>query len=113
MPFRKSGKHSHLQNKGVTGVRCTVWEIQSLPMKYLCMMTQLATHHGDLFEMIRDVESLGCLPGTNTVPQVSYTLKQTSLQKKTSALLFWGHGVQGKEELDEGSQKVQSSSDTY
>ena len=92
-PF-KSTKHKlrdtniQLQNKCVTGIKCTVWGIQSVITQYLCMVTyRNLTQLGDHFEMYRNIKSLCCVAGTNVV-----------LQR-------WGVG-----EVDEGSQKVETSS---
>ena len=64
--------------------------------------------HGNNFEMYRNIVSLCCVPGINIELQVNYTSKiskQTNSQKKRSEEAgVWGG------ELDEGSQKVQTSS---
>ena len=62
-------------------------------------------HHGDQLEMYRNIESLCCASGTNTVLQVSYTSKTNTLVEKEIRFgvtrgMGWEQGV-----LDTGSQK--------
>ena len=61
--------------------------------------------HGDHFGMYRNIESLYYVKGTNTVLYVNQYTSKTNSQKKRSDL--W---LQGDEELDKDSQKVQTSS---
>ena len=70
------------------------------------------TYYGDHFKMYRNIESLRCVTGTNTVLQVNYTSKtNTQIYKPTEKQIRfgvargrgWGGG-----ELDEGSQKIQT-----
>ena len=61
--------------------------------------------------MYRNIETLCCGPGTNIVLQVNYTSKtnkKTNSQQKRSDLWSPEWGI-GKGELDEDSQKVQTS----
>ena len=69
------------------------------------------TYCGDHFAMYRNIKPLCCVPGTNIVLQVYYTpkTKQTNSQKKRSDLWLPEAGG-GQGELDEGGQKVQTSS---
>ena len=70
------------------------------------------TYGGDHFQMCRNTKSLCCVTGTTIMLYINYTLKstkQTNSQKKIRFLVTSGGGL-GEGELDEGVQKVQTSS---
>ena len=62
------------------------------------------TYHGDHLEMHKNIESLCCVSGTNTVLQFNY-ISKTNSQKKIRFVVT--QGQEEEEELDEDSQKVQ------
>ena len=80
------------KEKRVTGIKGTVWGIQSIrlslysQLEYLCMMTDGSQMYcGNSFVTYRNIKSLCCTPGIKTVLQVNYTSK-TNSQKKRSDL---------------------------
>ena len=64
-------------------------------------------YYGDHFEMYRNIESLCCAPGNNTVVQLCF--ENIFIEKEIRFLVTTGGGW-GQGELDEGSQKVQTFS---
>ena len=67
---------------------------------------------GDHFEMYRNIESLCCVTGTNSVVgQLYFKNKQTKelIEKDVKFVVTRGRG-QGEGKLDEGSKEVQISS---
>ena len=67
------------------------------------------TYHGEHFVIYKNTESPYVL-GTNIVLQANYTSKINKLiEKEITFVVTRGKG-QGEGELDEGSQRVQSSS---
>ena len=77
-------------------MKCTMWRVWSIIMKYLCMVTDdNQTNNGDHFEMYRNIESLCCVPETNRVLYISYTSK-TNSQNKISDLWLPEVGGGGK-----------------
>ena len=94
-------------------MKFTVWGIWSIIMYQLCMVVDHdQTYHGDHFEIYRNIKSLWCVPGTNSVVgQLHFENKQTNkLIEKRSHLQLPEAGGYMKGELDGGSQKVQTSS---
>ena len=61
--------------------------------------------------MYRNIQSLCCTAGTNIVLQVNYTLSTNELIEKVIRFVFTRDGGWVEWELNEGSQKVQTSSD--
>ena len=70
------------------------------------------TYHGEQFVIYRNMESLCHAPVTNIVLQVNYTTKtnKQNSQKKRSDSWLPEVGGMGEGELDEGGQKLQTSS---
>ena len=68
------------------------------------MIDHNQTYHGDYFEMYRNIEPLCCVTGTNAVLQVNYNSK-TKSENETRFVII----RDGEEELNEGSQHVQTS----
>ena len=70
------------------------------------------TYHGDHFVMHRNIESLFCAPGANTVLQVNYTStnKHTNSQKKRSDLWLPEAGSENVGNWMKVVKKVQTSS---
>ena len=89
--------------KYVTGMKCTVQGIQSIPLKYICMLKDCSqTYPLDHFEMYRNIKLLCCVTETNIVLQVNYTSK-TSKKNSQKRDQICGHqkwGV-GERKLDE------------
>ena len=62
----------------------------------------------EIFEMHRNIKSLCCVPGTDITLEINYTSKKANkLIEKEITFVVTRSGGEG--ELDEGSQKVQTS----
>ena len=61
-------------------------------------------YHGDHFVMYKTIDSPCCVPKTNTVMQINYTSNKHLL---AMILDLWLSEAGEREELDEGSQKLQ------
>ena len=90
-------------------MKCTVWGIQSITIKYLCKVTDIKQAYCDHCVMYRNVKSLCCITGTNTGMQVNYTSKiNEQTHRKRDHIC--GYHRQREVELDEGNQKEQPPS---
>ena len=68
------------------------------------------TYRGDHFEMYRNIKLLCCVIGTNTLLQVNCISNTNTQTQERDQVCGYQRRGQGKRELDEGSQKVQTSS---
>ena len=94
------------------GVKCTVWGIQSIIIQYCCMVTDInQICHSNHSEMFTDISNQYVVYQELMIIlwQVTYTERQTNTQKKSTGFVVIRSGCGGREQLDEGRQKVLTS----
>ena len=91
-------------------MKCTGWEIESvMHLSLYGDRLELDLH----FEMYRNIESLCCTVSTNRLLQVNYIPQKQTLrliEKDNKFIVRRSVGWGGDGELEEGNQKVQTSS---